>query len=151
MLRQQTRGNRLYFSSFPVPVLDDPTYVGPEGIPRVLGAGGAAALARKIPSWRWGALPIRPSVSPICMCLPHLLRRWWPEGGSHSGAEGRELWEVNMWDRPPGTLKSRPAPQPEPRYQIGADRVRREEEVGSEMAAQGCGELLPGPPVRTVV
>lgn len=57
MLRQQTRGNRLYFSSFPVPVLDDPTYVGPEGIPRVLGAGGAAALARKIPSWRWGALP----------------------------------------------------------------------------------------------
>lgn len=57
MLRQQTWGNRLYFSSFPVPVLEDPTYVGPEGIPRVLGAEGAAVSARKIPSWRWGALP----------------------------------------------------------------------------------------------
>ena len=57
VLRQQTWGNRLYFSSFPVPVLEDPTYVGPEDIPRVLGAEGAAASARKIPSWRWGALP----------------------------------------------------------------------------------------------
>lgn len=57
MLRQQTWGNRLYFSSFPVPVLEDPTYVGTEGIPRVLGAEGAAGSARKIPSWRWGALP----------------------------------------------------------------------------------------------
>lgn len=57
MLRQQTWGNRLYFSSFPVPVLEDPTYVGPEDIPRLLGAEGAAASARKIPSWRWGALP----------------------------------------------------------------------------------------------
>lgn len=47
MLRQQTWGNRLYFSSFPVPVLEDPTYVGPGDIPRVLGAEGAAASARK--------------------------------------------------------------------------------------------------------
>ena len=47
VLRQQTWGNRLYLSSFPVPVLEDPTYVGPGDIPRVLGAEGAAASARK--------------------------------------------------------------------------------------------------------
>lgn len=41
LLRQQTWGNRFQFPSFPVPVLEDPTYVGPEGIPRVLGAEGA--------------------------------------------------------------------------------------------------------------
>lgn len=57
MLRQQTWGNRLYFSSFPVPVLEDPTYVGPGDIPRVLGAEGAAASARKNLFLEGGALP----------------------------------------------------------------------------------------------
>lgn len=41
LLRQQTWGNRFQFPSIPIPVLEDPTYVGPEGIPRVLGAEGA--------------------------------------------------------------------------------------------------------------
>lgn len=41
LLRQQTWGNRFQFPSFPFPVLEDPTYVGPEGILRVLGAEGA--------------------------------------------------------------------------------------------------------------
>lgn len=44
LLRQQTWGNRFYFSSFPIPVLEEPTYVGPEGIPRVLGAEGVMAI-----------------------------------------------------------------------------------------------------------
>lgn len=75
MLRQQTWGNRLYFSSFSIPVLEDPTYVGPEGIPRVLGAEGAAASARKIPSWRWGALP-RVGPGQTCPLPPPHPFRW---------------------------------------------------------------------------
>lgn len=59
VLRQQTWGNRLYFSSFPVPVLEDPTYVGPGDIPRVLGAEGAAASARKNLFLEWGSSPQR--------------------------------------------------------------------------------------------
>lgn len=47
-------GNRFQFPSFPVPVLDDPTYVGPGGSPRVLGAEGALVTltARKMSHWR---------------------------------------------------------------------------------------------------
>jgi hypothetical protein len=58
LLRQQTWGNRFYFSSFPVPVLEEPTYVGPEGIPRVLGAEGAVVDAvKENPFLEVGALP----------------------------------------------------------------------------------------------
>lgn len=44
LLRQQTWGNRFHFLSFPIPVLEEPTYVGPEGIPHMLGAEGAMAM-----------------------------------------------------------------------------------------------------------
>lgn len=47
MLRQQTWGNRLYFSSFTIPVLEAPTYVGSGGIPRVLGTEGACCRRRR--------------------------------------------------------------------------------------------------------
>lgn len=90
LLRQQTRGNRLYFSSFPVPVLEDPTYVGPEGIPRVLGAEGAAVSAKKIPSWRWAALPRVGPGKPV----PFLLFTFIGVGRSSQGCRpwlGREF------------------------------------------------------------
>ena len=76
MLRQQTWGNRLYFSSFPVPVLEDPTYVGPGDIPRVLGAEGAAASARKNLFFEGGSSPqrgARPRLS-LSSSLPVFLR-----------------------------------------------------------------------------
>lgn len=55
MLRQQTWGNRLYFSSFTVPVLEAPTYVGSGGIPRVLGAEGACCRRQENPFLELGS------------------------------------------------------------------------------------------------
>lgn len=92
VLRQQTWGNRLYFSSFPVPVLEDPTYVGPEGIPRVLGAEGAAVSCQENPSWEVGRSPWRrgwggpgePAASPSS--LPRRILTWRQHnGGFESG------------------------------------------------------------------